>query len=96
MNRYENNNFEKYSYIFNTVPACILTEVILSKLSKSVVIFDIASLPGGVDDDYCKKHHIEVYHSLGIPGRMYPQEAGNLIANEIYDVLYDVSTVASE
>lgn len=91
MSDIEKTSFDKYSYIFNTVPALIFTSHLLAKFSNNVIIFDIASLPGGVDDAYCNTHNIEVVHSLGIPGALYPKEAGMLVAKEIYNILYNVS-----
>ena len=76
-------NFEKYSYIFNTVPAPVIDETLINKLSKNVMIFDIASGEGGVDFKYCEDKDIFAIQCLGIPGREYPKEAGNAIADTI-------------
>lgn len=80
-------SFEKYSYVFNTIPVCVIDQSILCKFTKSIIIFDIASDMGGVDKDYCKKHQIELHHKLGIPGKMFPKQAGELIAKEVYNYL---------
>ncbi|MBQ8923698.1 MAG: hypothetical protein IJ053_02775 [Lachnospiraceae bacterium] len=76
-------NFEKYSYIFNTVPALIIDEALINKLSKNVMIFDISSGEGGVDFKYCEDNGIFAIQCLGIPGKEYPREAGNAIADTI-------------
>jgi len=76
-------NLEKYSYIFNTVPAMILDKKILLLVSQNSMIFDIASKPGGTDFEYCKEKGIFAVNSLSIPGREFPEEAGNIIANGI-------------
>ncbi|MBQ9234811.1 MAG: hypothetical protein IJ167_12370 [Lachnospiraceae bacterium] len=76
-------NFEKYSYVFNTVPALIINDTMIDKLSKNVMIFDIASGEGGVDFKYCEEKDIFAIQCLGIPGKEYPQEAGNAIADTI-------------
>lgn len=75
--------FEKYSYVFNTVPAPVITDNVLDSLSRNVMIFDIASAPGGTDFAYCEKHHIFAVNSLGIPGREFPKEAGEIIAQAV-------------
>ena len=77
------SGMNKYSYVFNTVPALVLDEKAIKTLSSNVMIFDIASKPGGTDFDYCKKHDIYTLLSLGIPGRHYPKEAGFIIADVI-------------
>lgn len=76
-------NMEKYSYVFNTVPALVLDADVLCYLSSNVMIFDIASMPGGTDFDYCKKNNIFAVSSLGIPGKEFPKEAGEIIAHTV-------------
>ncbi|MGN0436323.1 MAG: hypothetical protein ACI4D8_06835 [Wujia sp.] len=76
-------NASKYSYVFNTVPAPVLNKGILESLSDNVMIFDIASRPGGTDFNYCRENNIEAYLILGIPGMYYPREAGFIIADAI-------------
>lgn len=83
INNSKKNNLEKYSYIFNTVPALILNAGLLIRFSNNVLIFDIASAPGGVDFAYCSENGIFAIQSLGIPGREYPKEAGDIIAKAI-------------
>lgn len=73
----------KYSYVFNTVPALVLNPAAIRMLSENVMIFDIASKPGGTDFGYCRDQNIFASLSLGIPGRHYPREAGNIIAEVI-------------
>lgn len=91
ISNWETITFEKYSYVFNTIPAMIFTSKILCKLPSNVLIFDIASMPGGVDFHYCDLKGIEYYHCLGIPGKMYPKDAGFLIAEEINNILFNES-----
>ncbi len=76
-------DLSKYSYVFNTVPAMIFNQKVIDNLSKNVMIFDIASKPGGVDFDYCLSKDIFFLHSLGIPGKEYPKEAGEIIAKSV-------------
>lgn len=83
MNNHKKLNLEKYSYVFNTVPALILGSELLKRFSNNVLIFDIASAPGGVDFAYCSENGIFAFQSLGIPGREYPKEAGEIIAKAV-------------
>lgn len=73
----------KYSYIFNTVPAPVLTSDLLSKVNNRTVIIDIASVPGGTDFNYAKKHGICAKLCLGIPGKTAPQTSGEILAEAI-------------
>ena len=57
----------------------------LQWFSPSILIYDIASSPGGTDFAYCKAHGIQADIYLGIPGKLYPKEAGTVIASGIYE-----------
>lgn len=77
-------NTSEFSYVFNTVPALVIDSAVIDRLAADVCIYDIASKPGGTNFNYCHEKNIKAILSLGIPGRVYPEEAGNLIANAIY------------
>jgi len=59
----------------------VICEDILSQFHQGAVVVDIASMPGGVDFDYCKEHDIPYRHSLGIPGRLSPRTSGIILAD---------------
>lgn len=73
----------KYTYVFNTAPALVLTEQVLSRLDRNAVIIDIASKPGGTDFDYCRYAGIRAKLSLGLPGRYAPKTSGEILAEAI-------------
>lgn len=79
--------YEKYSYVFNTIPALVLTKELLARMPHSIMIFDIASKPGGTDFSYCRQHEIRADLYLGLPGKLYPREAGEIIASCVYEQL---------
>ncbi len=85
INNMVNHDMTSYEYIFNTVPALVINRAVIDKLNSNVMIFDIASKPGGVDFAYCQDNNIFARLSLGIPGRMYPKEAGYLIGDAVYN-----------
>ncbi|MBQ8318450.1 MAG: hypothetical protein IJX85_08945 [Lachnospiraceae bacterium] len=74
-----------FPYIFNTVPALVIDAAVIDRLNPNAYIYDIASKPGGTNFLYCHEKNIGAVLSLGIPGKMYPEEAGILIANAIYN-----------
>ena len=74
-------------FCFNTVPARVVCEDILSLLSRHAVVIDIASMPGGVDFDYCKEHDIPYKHSLGIPGKLSPKTSGMILADAVIEAV---------
>lgn len=85
MKNLDNKNLSNFDYVFNTVPAMIFYKEVLDNLKNTVMIFDIASKPGGVDFDYCLQKGIFALLSLGIPGKEYPKEAGALIGTACFN-----------
>lgn len=79
-----------FSFIFNTIPICILDKKKLSFLSKDTVIIDIASMPGGVDFEGAKQLGITTRHCLGIPGKMAPKTAAEILAKQIVTLLKSI------
>jgi len=69
--------------IFNTVPALVLNETILSCLPTGVLIIDIASAPGGTDFDAAKKLGIKAVLAPGLPGKVAPITAGRILAKVV-------------
>lgn len=52
------DTMSKYDFIFNTVPAPVLTKERLQGVKPEVCIIDIASRPGGTDFSYCQESSI--------------------------------------
>ena len=64
---------ESYDAIFNTVPKQIVTKEQSDKIPKSTLVYDLASLPGGFQDEIFPKR------ALALPGKMMPVSAGGAI-----------------
>lgn len=62
-----------FTYIFNTVPALVLTDSLLQKMKQDALIIDIASAPGGVDYPAAAKLGIQAALCPGLPGRYAAQ-----------------------
>ena len=75
------NKINHFDYIFNTIPALMLTEDLLKEVKKEVVIIDISSAPGGVDFDYTKAHNICAKLSLGLPGKYSPKSSATYLVD---------------
>ena len=58
-----------YEYIYNTIPALVLTETVLQKVKDKALIIDIASGQGGVDYNAAQELKIQAIHCLGLPGK---------------------------
>lgn len=73
----------EYDMIFNTVPSLVLTEEFLAGVKPEVTIIDIASKPGGVDFDACRKKGICAKLCLGLPGKYAPKSAAGILMEVI-------------
>lgn len=69
--------------VFNTVPAMVLTRPLLSRLPAEGLVIDIASAPGGTDFAAARQLGVKAILELGIPGRVAPRTAGQILARTI-------------
>lgn len=73
-----------FDYIFNTVPALIFDRRLLKQVSPEAVLIDIASRPGGFDPAAAKTLSLNLYHFLGIPGKVAPKASGDILVDFIF------------
>ncbi len=78
---------EKYDIIFNTVPALVLDSHTLAKCALQSIVIDLASLPGGVDDEAAERMSVKVIHALSLPGKTAPKTAGVIIKSAVYNII---------
>lgn len=78
---------EQFDFVFNTIPAKVLTAEILNHMKTSVTIIDIASAPGGID--YAEARHLGINASLcpGLPGKYAPFSSAKAIKTAVETVL---------
>lgn len=80
-----------FDFVFNTIPALILTKDKLEKLSPHVTIIDIASAPGGIDYSASESLNLNASLCLGLPGIYSPKSSGEILANVIENILIERS-----
>lgn len=73
----------RYEYVFNTIPAPVLSKEFLKKMDEDVLIIDIASAPGGVDYEAAHRLGIRAIQCLGIPGRYAPVTSAAYLADYV-------------
>lgn len=73
--------------IFNTVPAVILDEKLLKKVSGNCLVVDLASKPGGVEFDAAGMLGVKAVWLLSLPGKVAPVTSGEIIAETIENIL---------
>lgn len=76
-----------YDLVINTVPGQILGVEELTALKEGAVIIDLASLPGGVDDESAAALNVTVIHALSLPGKEAPLTAARYLRDTIYQML---------
>lgn len=76
-----------FDVVFNTVPALLFTDAILSQLDPGTLLIDLASKPGGVDFHAAADHHIKTIWALSLPGRVAPKSAGGILKNTILNMV---------
>ncbi len=69
--------------VFNTIPAPVLTRELLERMRTESIIIDIASAPGGTDFAAARELGLKAFLELGLPGRVAPRTAGQILARVI-------------
>ena len=78
---------ERFDLIFNTAPALILDGARLRETREDCVIIDLASAPGGVDQEEAKRLSRRAIHAPGLPGKAAPRTAAAAIRDSVYHIL---------
>ena len=77
----------QYDFVFNTVPAEVLTGEQMACLRKDCVLLELASAPGGFSRTQCEALGLTCCHAPGLPGKFAPKTAGILYAQSILTLL---------
>lgn len=77
----------EFEAVFNTVPAVLLTEELLSRLRKDCLVIDLASKPGGVDFETAGRLGIRVIWALSLPGKVAPLTSGAIICDTVLHIV---------
>ena len=82
-------NMKGTTVLFNTVPHRVIDRSILLE-AKAALIIDLASKPGGVDMDAARDAGVKVVWALGLPGKVAPLTAANIIKETIYNIFNEL------
>jgi dipicolinate synthase subunit A len=69
--------------VINTVPAPVVSSLIIRELPQDACILDIASAPGGCDFSAAKEYGIRAKLLLGLPGKYAPKESACVLDRAI-------------
>ena len=78
---------EKCDVIFNTVPAIIFSQSVVSGMASKPLYIEIASSPGGIDLGAARDHGIKTIIAPSIPGKYSSKTAGKYIFETVCDIL---------
>lgn len=84
---YDSQNLNQYDIIINTVPTIILDKEKLQYVNKNCFLLDLASKPGGFDQEYISENKLNYKWSLAIPGKVAPVTSAMYIKNTIDNIL---------
>lgn len=73
----------KLDLIVNTVCGPVIDDDTLALLSPDCILFDIASAPYGFRKETAAQNNLRLFRCPGIPGRMTPQTAGEVLGAAI-------------
>ncbi len=76
-----------YDLVINTAPAPVLGLEELAALKEGAAVIDLASLPGGVDDEAAATLGVRVIHALALPGKEAPLTAARYLRDTVYHIL---------
>lgn len=77
----------RFDAVFNTVPATLLTEQLLTRLSGDCLVIDLASKPGGVDFETAGRLGVKAIWALSLPGKVAPLTAGAIICDTVLHIV---------
>lgn len=76
-----------FDFIFNTIPALVITAEVLDNMKSFATIIDIASAPGGVDYAEAQKLGITAVLCPGLPGKYAPSSSAKAVKETIESLL---------
>jgi len=84
-NQFIINKINQFDFIINTIPYRIIDSVMIGKITNhDLLIIDVASNPYGIDHENAKNKGVNTLLLPGIPGKIAPKTAGEIIAAFIY------------
>lgn len=73
-----------FLFIVNTVPAPVLTDTLLNFVHPECLLSDIASAPGGIDQNAAEALSLKTICLPGLPGRFSPKSSAAFMADCIF------------
>lgn len=78
-------------WVINTVPHVVLDRSVLERVPKNAVILDLASRPGGVEQEAARTLGKRVLWALSLPGKTAPLTAAEDLADSLLALLSETT-----
>ncbi len=85
------HGLKQYDFVFNTVPAPVLSAAQLRQLSPECVLIDLSSALYGIAPELCAEAGVRCRYAPGLPGKCAPKTAGTLYARQILSECEELS-----
>ena len=79
----------KFDFIFNTIPVVLLNKAEIDAFNPDVVYIELASVPGGIDKNYCHEKGILHIPAPSLPGIVAPKSAASILYQCLLLILRD-------
>ena len=76
-----------YDFIFNTIPAMVFSEALLTQMPSRCVAIELASAPWGFDFAAGERFSKTIIKAPALPGRFSPRSAGEIIKDTILTMI---------
>lgn len=83
------DEIRKYDAIVNTAPVPLFREEILHIMDQRTILVDLSSGCVGVDFACAERLKMNAIKAPGLPGKMAPQTAGEIIGQVVYHILQE-------
>ena len=80
-------SFKDFDVIFNTVPERIISNGELLAIPDKTVLIELASAPGGFDQDIAIQSGLQAINCSGLPGKYAPESAGKAVSDAVIQIL---------
>lgn len=87
LNAVHTNSLPAADIIVNTIPHRILDSTALSRFPQGSLLLELASFPGGFDPEEAEKLGLRVVMGRGLPGKLTPAGAADVILETVYKEL---------
>ncbi|MBQ1192566.1 MAG: dipicolinate synthase [Lachnospiraceae bacterium] len=79
------NSIGNFEYIFNTIPACVITKQCLAATRCGCIIIDIASNRIGIDYSVSDKYNCDCHYCPGLPGKYSCWSCAKILSNFVIE-----------